>query len=117
VGSGSGPWLPPAGKGGRGMAPIQTCHASKGRRRSAGWLTPRGGSVVGLLAVGLVAGAGLLPAQEPKKAPPTFQIEPQPKGIVFAVAFSKNGQQLALACEDKTVALHDWKTGKQLALL
>jgi tricorn protease-like protein len=32
-----------------------------------------------------------------------------PEGLVFDLAFSKDGQTLAAACSDKTVRLYDWK--------
>jgi hypothetical protein len=87
-------------------------------RRTAKWFTPwTRGVLVGLIALGIYAGNGLLAADEPAKGLPSVQIEPLPKGIVFAVVFSKDGRQIALACEDKTVAVHDAKTGKEVARL
>jgi tricorn protease-like protein len=62
-------------------------------------------------------GGSLVAADEQAKAPLQLQIEPKPKGIVFAVAFSKDNERLALACEDKAVAVHDAKTGKLLTRL
>jgi Tol biopolymer transport system component len=64
------------------------------------------------MTVAICAGSGLLAADEPAKVPPLLQIEPLPKGIVFAVTFSKDGRHIALASEDKTVTVHDAGTGK-----
>jgi WD40 repeat protein len=87
-------------------------------RRTTNWFTPwTRGVLVGLMALGIYSGDGLLAADEPSKGLPSVQIEPLPKGIVFAVVFSKDGRQIALACEDKTVAVHDAKTGKEVVRL
>src|SRR4051794_39126666 len=45
------------------------------------------------------------------------ELDPKPAGIVFAATFSKDGRYLALACFDKTVAVHDAKTGKLVTRL
>jgi WD40 repeat protein len=55
-----------------------------------------------------------LAADEPAKGGPSIQIAPPPKSVVFAAAFSKDGRQIALACEDKVVTVHDATTGKLL---
>jgi dipeptidyl aminopeptidase/acylaminoacyl peptidase len=44
-------------------------------------------------------------------------VDPVPKSIVFNVSFSPNGKQIALACEDKVIRIHDWPSGKQRAVL
>src|SRR3989442_4450259 len=64
--------------------------------------------VVALLSLGIsltLAGAGFSSAQE--RPPFLF-----PDGIVFDIAFSKDGQTMAIACEDKAVRIYDWKSGK-----
>jgi dipeptidyl aminopeptidase/acylaminoacyl peptidase len=43
--------------------------------------------------------------------------DPPPKGIVFSVAFSKDGKQIALAREEKSVSVHDWPSGKKRIVL
>ncbi len=40
-----------------------------------------------------------------------------PDGIVFDVAFSRDGHQFAIACEDKAVRIYDWKTARLLHTL
>src|ERR1700687_3185128 len=72
------------------------------------------GVLVSLMTTWFLGGDDLLAADDRAKTSPPLQIEPKPKGIVFAVAFSKDNQQLALACEDKTVTVHDSKSGKLL---
>src|SRR3989449_8803313 len=49
-----------------------------------------------------------LPPWPPKERPPFLF----PDGIVFDIAFSKDGQTMAIACEDKAVRIYDWKSGK-----
>lgn len=44
--------------------------------------------------------------------PADFRIDPAPKGIIFGVNYSRDGKMLAIACEDKSVAVHDAATGK-----
>jgi len=48
---------------------------------------------------------------------PRMAVEPVPEGIVFAAAFSPDGKQIALACEEKVVRIYDWPSGKQRAVL
>ncbi len=66
-------------------------------------IRPRAQHLVALLT--LVAAAALR-AAEP------IELDPKPASIVFSATFSKNGRYLALACLDKTIAIHDAKTGK-----
>jgi WD40 repeat protein len=56
-------------------------------------------------------------AQEPKPVPSTMPFEPQPASVVFSVSFSPDGKQIAIACEDKSVALHEWPMGTHVAQL
>ena len=44
-------------------------------------------------------------------------LDPAPQSIVFALAFAPDGRQIALACENRVVSLHDWPSGKQRAAL
>lgn len=44
--------------------------------------------------------------------PAAIRINPAPNGIVFGVNFSQDGRMLAIACEDKSVAVHHAATGK-----
>src|SRR5262245_3833504 len=43
--------------------------------------------------------------------------DPPPRGIVFSVAFSRDGKQIALAREEKSVSVHDWPSGKKRVVL
>jgi len=43
--------------------------------------------------------------------------DPPPKGIIFSVSFSKDGKQVALAREEKSVSVHDWPSGKKRVVL
>src|SRR5947208_1810602 len=45
------------------------------------------------------------------------EFDPPPKGIVFSVSFSKDGKQIALAREEKSVSVHDWPSGKKRVVL
>src|SRR5713226_9188342 len=56
-------------------------------------------------------------ADERAKSDPSIQITPPPKSVIFAATFSKDGRQIALACEDKVVMTHDAATGKLLLRL
>src|SRR5262245_17631065 len=47
--------------------------------------------------------------QEKQATRPPFLF---PAGIVFDVAFSKDGDLMAIACADKALRVYDWKTGK-----
>src|SRR5438132_1964930 len=68
----------------------------------------------------LVAFLLLLPALVRAADAPILQqpdFDPPPKGIVFSVAFSKDGKQIALAREEKSVSVHDWPSGKKRVVL
>ena len=73
------------------------------RRRSA--------NVVGAIVGALLVGVGSSGCDEPTGAKAKVQFDPAPQGIVFAATYSHDGRQIALACEDKSVAVHDAKTG------
>ena len=62
-----------------------------------------------------LASAGLARADAPFLQQPDF--DPPPKGIVFSVAFSKDGKQIALAREERSVSVHDWPSGKKRVVL
>jgi len=40
-------------------------------------------------------------------------ISPQPASVAFSAVFSPDGSRLAIACEDRTVAIYDTKTGRR----
>src|SRR2546421_3365521 len=65
-------------------------------------------------AVCLLASVGAA-ADAPAVQQPAF--DPPPKGIVFSVSFSKDGKQVALAREEKSVSVHDWPSGKKRVVL
>ena len=48
-------------------------------------------------------------AQKGDEARPPFLF---PDGIVFDIVFSKDGQSMAIACEDKAVRIYDWRSGQ-----
>ena len=60
-------------------------------------------------------------AQQESAVQPATQgriaVDPVPNSVVFCVNFSPDGKQIALACEDKVVRIHDWPSGKQRAVL
>jgi WD40 repeat protein len=58
-----------------------------------------------------------LAGDERAKSDPSIQITPPPRSVIFAATFSKDGRQIALACEDKVVMTHDAATGKLLLRL
>jgi Tol biopolymer transport system component len=69
-----------------------------------------------LLTACLLASVGVgRAADKPVVQQPAF--DPPPKGIVFSVAFSKDGKQIALAREEKSVSVHDWPSGKKRVVL
>ncbi len=75
------------------------------------WLVP-----AAVLAVALLAAAQ--PKQPAQSAPERRSaVDPAPKSIVFAVCFSPDGKQMALACEDKVVRIYDWPSGKERTVL
>jgi dipeptidyl aminopeptidase/acylaminoacyl peptidase len=51
------------------------------------------------------------------RADEPLQLDPKPQSIIFSATFSKDGRHLALACLDKTIAIHDAKTGKLVTRL
>src|SRR5437899_2459297 len=73
----------------------------------------RSASCAGLVLCALGA-APLSAIQQAERAQPPFLF---PDGIVFDLAFSKDGTLLAIACEDKAVRLYDCKTGKLVRTL
>src|SRR6266851_2258769 len=67
---------------------------------------------IALTAFAFLAIHAPLAADDEAKSGPSIQIVPPPKSSVFAATFSKDGRQIALACEDKVVTIHDATTGK-----
>jgi WD40 repeat protein len=51
------------------------------------------------------------------KEPSEIRIDPAPNGFIFGVNYSKDGKMLAIACEDKSVSVHDAATGKLIRRL
>lgn len=54
-------------------------------------------------------------AEEPGIVPAS--LEPAPETGVFWIAFSRDGKKVALAVDDQTIPIYDWRTGKRLARL
>jgi len=79
--------------------------------RPRAWRVP-----AAVLAVALLAAAQPKPTDEPVPPRPAA-VDPAPKSVVLGVAFSPDGKQLALACEEKVVRIYDWPSGKQRTLL
>jgi len=77
--------------------------------RPGTWLAAPGVVMLSLSLGAPLRAAGLF-LQQP-------EFDPPPKGIIFSVAFSKDGKQIALAREDKSVSVHDWPTGKKRVVL
>src|SRR5439155_24544860 len=78
----------------------------------------RGGALAWLAALTacfLVSAGPARAADAPFVQQPDF--DPPPKGIVFSVSFSKDGKQIALAREEKSVSVHDWPSGKKRVVL
>ena len=69
-------------------------------------------SWIALTAFAFLAIHAHLVADDETKNGPSIQIVPSPKSSIFAATFSKDGRQIALACEDKMVTIHDATTGK-----
>jgi dipeptidyl aminopeptidase/acylaminoacyl peptidase len=72
---------------------------------------------IALTAFAFLAIHAPLAADDEAKSGPSIQIVPPPKSVVFGVTFSKDGRQIALACEDKVGTVHDVATGKLLTRL
>src|SRR5438105_3775597 len=69
---------------------------------------------IGIMVLAFLAPFVPVAADEEAKSGSHIQIAPPPKSVIFAAVFSKDGRQIALACEDKVVTVHDATTGKLL---